>query len=310
HSSAGNLFNKPGDLVGVNPRLDDLKDNGGPTPTHALLPDSPALDAGAPDLLNPSPNVIPPTTDQRGFLRPGPGLNDIGAFEFQNSLAIEDQSFSIEEHSENGTVIAQVATTGGDGPLRLFSITGGNDSGAIAIAANGTLTVADASQLDFEKDPTFVLEVMVTDGRNVVSANITVTLIDVQEFPIDIQPDDPNNTVDLKKKSPIEVVIYSTADFDATQINVETLRFGATGTEDSLRRRGKNQNPQIRWEDVDGDGRLDLVASFDVSATGLSSQSTQATLTGETLTGEQFATTQFITISQGNGKGNGKGKGK
>jgi hypothetical protein len=58
-----------------------LADNGGPTLTHALVSGSPALDAvttGCP----------PPTTDQRGFLRPAEGdttpgaLCDIGAFEF------------------------------------------------------------------------------------------------------------------------------------------------------------------------------------------------------------------------------------
>lgn len=49
-----------------------LKNNGGPTPTHALVLGSPALDriaAGA------------PATDQRGVTRPQNGLSDIGAFE-------------------------------------------------------------------------------------------------------------------------------------------------------------------------------------------------------------------------------------
>jgi hypothetical protein len=59
--------------------LGPLADNGGPTLTHALLPGSPALDAGDP---NP---VDPPEWDQRG---PGSprivhGRIDIGAFEVQ-----------------------------------------------------------------------------------------------------------------------------------------------------------------------------------------------------------------------------------
>ena len=66
-----------GNLVGVDPRLGGLKDNGGPTLTHALLWGSPAIDSGSSDGA--------PNTDQRGVGRPQ-GLNvDIGAFEFQPS---------------------------------------------------------------------------------------------------------------------------------------------------------------------------------------------------------------------------------
>jgi hypothetical protein len=64
-------------ILGLSAGLGPLQDNGGPTLTHALLPGSPAIDAG-------SPNDFPPT-DQRGVLRPDGGLGsgpcDIGAFE-------------------------------------------------------------------------------------------------------------------------------------------------------------------------------------------------------------------------------------
>ncbi|HEX9669118.1 MAG TPA: CSLREA domain-containing protein, partial [Thermoanaerobaculia bacterium] len=44
--STGNLVGTP--QQPIDPRLGPLADNGGPTPTHALLPGSPALDAGSP----------------------------------------------------------------------------------------------------------------------------------------------------------------------------------------------------------------------------------------------------------------------
>jgi len=50
-----------------------LTDNGGPTPTHALLPGSVAIDAGGDCAIE---------TDQRGFPRDD-GECDSGAFEFQ-----------------------------------------------------------------------------------------------------------------------------------------------------------------------------------------------------------------------------------
>ena len=51
-----------GDKTNVNPNLGSLADNGGPTQTHALLPGSPAIDAGD--------DSKAPTTDQRGVARP------------------------------------------------------------------------------------------------------------------------------------------------------------------------------------------------------------------------------------------------
>ena len=68
-----------GDLQGAAPLLGSLADNGGPTRTHALLPGSPAIDAGPIDGC--------PATDQRGQPRPvdgnldGTPRCDIGAFE-------------------------------------------------------------------------------------------------------------------------------------------------------------------------------------------------------------------------------------
>jgi hypothetical protein len=73
-----------GDQVGtpanpVDPRLGPLQDNGGPTPTMALLAGSPAIDAADPNNF--------PATDQRGVARPqhgggnGSALPDMGAYE-------------------------------------------------------------------------------------------------------------------------------------------------------------------------------------------------------------------------------------
>jgi len=72
----------PTDLVGIDPKLGPLQDNGGPTLTHALLAGSPAIDGGASSFVS---------FDQRGEPRPvddpavpngvGGDASDIGAFE-------------------------------------------------------------------------------------------------------------------------------------------------------------------------------------------------------------------------------------
>lgn len=69
----------PGDQINTEPMLGPLQDNGGPTFTHALLPSSPAIDAGDPSF------TPPPVFDQRGpdFFRVRNRRIDIGSFEVQ-----------------------------------------------------------------------------------------------------------------------------------------------------------------------------------------------------------------------------------
>jgi hypothetical protein len=71
-----------GNLLGVDPLLGPLQNNGGPTLTHALLGGSPAIAAGNPGgCRDQNGNLL--TTDQRGFARPAAGspFCDIGAYE-------------------------------------------------------------------------------------------------------------------------------------------------------------------------------------------------------------------------------------
>jgi CSLREA domain-containing protein len=72
------ITNTNGNQVGsagapIDPELGPLRDNGGPTQTHRLLPGSPAIDAAA--------SADCPATDQRGVARPQGPACDIGSFE-------------------------------------------------------------------------------------------------------------------------------------------------------------------------------------------------------------------------------------
>lgn len=82
-------FDEGTDLEAVDPMLGPLADNGGPTPTHALLPGSAAIDRGS---------AFGSTVDQRGLDRrvdfatvsntEGGDGSDIGAFELQAPVTI------------------------------------------------------------------------------------------------------------------------------------------------------------------------------------------------------------------------------
>jgi hypothetical protein len=97
----GNL-NGPGDRLNTDPRLGPLQDNGGPTWTHALLPGSPALDAGD--------NTDAPTTDQRGlgFARVANGAIDSGAFEAQ---LVRVEKVVLNDGSAQRSMVTRITVT-------------------------------------------------------------------------------------------------------------------------------------------------------------------------------------------------------
>lgn len=95
----------PGDLVGVDPVLGPLADNGGPTMTHALLAGSPAINAGGAGCT---------AADQRGLPRSD---CDIGAYEL-----VFCQKVAVNRIGTEGNDLL-TGTTGSDG----FLAFGGND---------------------------------------------------------------------------------------------------------------------------------------------------------------------------------------
>jgi CSLREA domain-containing protein len=92
------VFDYTGDETGVtNPGLAGLAENGGPTRTHALLGDSPAIDAAG-SCASWTPPV---STDQRGVNRPQGSACDIGAYEVVSGPVFES-SCTYAIHPKNG----------------------------------------------------------------------------------------------------------------------------------------------------------------------------------------------------------------
>jgi SdrD B-like domain len=110
--------------------------------------------------------------------------------------------------------------------------------------------------------------------------------------PIDVKPRSFPSSINLKKEGVVPVAILSTREFDAvTQVDRQSLTFGATGVEQSWIRCG---NP---GEDVNDDGLADLVCHFDTKRTGLTCTSTTATLMGYTVDGRGFEGQDDVKIT-------------
>jgi uncharacterized repeat protein (TIGR01451 family) len=189
----GGLTNANGNQINVvNPGLGALANNGGATPTHALLKGSPALDAGSNTLLpadtfdldNDGNTGEPLPVDQRGigFLRVADSADadtaqtvDIGAYEAQVSIeditdktTAEDTPLSFSFNVGDATLINSVTATSSNTtlvPNSNLSITGAGSSRTLQISpaadisGNTTITVTVAGGSGQTMSDTFVLNV-------------------------------------------------------------------------------------------------------------------------------------------------------
>jgi hypothetical protein len=89
--ACGLLNGTNGDIIGSNPNLGPLANNGGNTQTMALLSGSPAINKGSNSVCTAAPvNNL----DQRGIARPQGGTCDIGAYERTVAPTFADVPFS------------------------------------------------------------------------------------------------------------------------------------------------------------------------------------------------------------------------
>lgn len=104
-----------GDLTGnikvPDAKLAPLGDYGGPTQTHALLPGSPAIDAGSPAAPGTGGNACA-ATDQRGVSRPQGPACDMGAFEAASTGGLGVFAISPRNAGNSQPVLAVVTGSG------------------------------------------------------------------------------------------------------------------------------------------------------------------------------------------------------
>jgi hypothetical protein len=90
---------------------------------------------------------------------------------------------------------------------------------------------------------------------------------------VGVRPRSDANRINPNSTKEINVAILSTDGFDATEVDSNTVRFGATGTE--------AVPIHVARRDVDGDGDRDMIVRFEIQDTGIKCGNTSATLTGQ-----------------------------
>ena len=106
---------------------------------------------------------------------------------------------------------------------------------------------------------------------------------------IDVKPGDNPTSLEPKREGMVPIAVLSSKEFDATGVDLTSLRAGATGTEGSMFRSMK--------EDVDHDGDVDLIILFRVADLALTCNAKGITVKGKTAQGRDFEGTEAVTMS-------------
>ena len=114
-------------------------------------------------------------------------------------------------------------------------------------------------------------------------------LTPVTEVDVDVLPGDSANVVYPTRLGKVPVVVLSSPEFDATQVDPATLRFAAADV-------APVDEPVI-IADVDGANGADTQVRFRVEESGILCNDTEVNLFGETYAGETVAGVDMIDAS-------------
>lgn len=179
---------------------------------------------------------------------------------------LNDQTFSVAENSATGTFVgdadpADSATT--------YTITAGNASGAFTInPANGDISVADGTQINYEAANQFVLTVEATNTDGSDTAAVTINVININDAP----QITPGQSFSIAENSSSGTAVGTVAASDPDPGNVLTYQIIAGNTGNAFMINASTGEIQVQTSSVldfeSGPTSYDLIVS--VSDGGLS----------------------------------------
>ena len=94
----------------------------------------------------------------------------------------ESYTFVVSEDAAMGAAVGTVSATDPQGDALVYVIAEGNAGGKFTIGTDGALKVA--ATLDYETTPSYVLTIQASDGTNVSTVQVTITVTDENDAPV------------------------------------------------------------------------------------------------------------------------------
>jgi lysophospholipase L1-like esterase len=150
----------------------------------------------------------------------------------------------------------------------------------VASAAGETVLVGPQVELPVATEPESIT-LVVTDDQGLTDFKTVPTI------PVDVKPGSPVNSLTLGATTTVPVALLSSAAFDATTIDAGTVRAGA----------GEAAATSAAHQDVNGDGRDDLLLGFAQPALEVRDGDTQLCITGVLPDGQGFTSCDVISVA-------------
>ncbi|WP_455393077.1 PKD domain-containing protein [[Eubacterium] cellulosolvens] len=144
----------------------------------------------------------------------------------------------------------------------------------------GTLTPTH----EYQSIGTYTVTLKVTDDDGGVGSDTLKITVKSIKITIDIKPGSCPNSINLKSQGKVPVAILTTDDFDAANVDPETVMFAGASP------------VKVTMEDVDDDGDKDMVLHFNIQDLDLIQSSTHAMLIGKTWEGYDLKGTDTVNI--------------
>lgn len=167
-------------------------------------------------------------TDNTG--RIGAGAIVVRLTNVNDAPVVFNQTISVPENPPLGSLVFNYSLIASDrdrNPTQTltYAILSGNTSGAFAIDANtGIITAANPAAIDYEQNPSFALNIQVTD--NGVPARSSTAVLTINVGNVNDPPTMPNKTVTLPENSPIGTLVTLA---NASDPEVQPLTYAITG---------------------------------------------------------------------------------
>jgi hypothetical protein len=148
----------------------------------------------------------------------------------------------------------------------------------VRLPVTGTYTVGvSSSPRAFRPDGTTISNALNSRSNGRYTLIISGVTVALQQINIEIKPGSGELApLNPKSRGNIPVALLSSDEFYAPDVDPTSLTFGSTGDEASFRRCNK------QGEDVNGDGKLDLVCHFDNQTANFQRGDLEAVLKGRT----------------------------